>query len=320
MTNCTPETVLFPVCRKRRIEAAFDGGDVTSNGGVLLLRQADRRLGLTAAVARRLGDRRQRGKVRHRFVDMLRQRVFAIALGYEDLNDHTELRHDVAVQTATGRTGRWPARRRCAASRTRPRRAGRGRSTRSWRMPSSPRMVIRQPRSCSTSMPRTTRFNGHQEGRFFHGYYDHYCFLPLYVFAGDHLLAAYLRRSDIDPAKHAGAVLKLLVRRLRLAWPAVRIIVRADSGFCRWRMLSWCERHGVDYIIGLARNKRREALAAPVMAQARALFATTGDKQRHFAELRYGAGTWNRERRVHRAPRTDRPRRQPALRGDQPRR
>ena len=140
--------------------------------------------------------------------------------------------------------------------------------------------------------------HGHQEGRFFHGYYDHYCFLPLYVFAGDHLLAAYLRRSDIDPAKHAGAVLKLLVRRLRLAWPAVRIIVRAGSGFCRWRMLSWCERHGVDYIIGLARNKRREALAAPVMAQARALFATTGDKQRHFAELRYGAGTWNRERRV----------------------
>ena len=140
--------------------------------------------------------------------------------------------------------------------------------------------------------------HGHQDGRFFHGYYDHYCFLPLYVFAGDHLLVAYLRRSDIDQAKHAGAVLKLLVRRLRLAWPAVRIIVRADSGFCRWRMLSWCERNGVDYIIGLARNKRLEALAAPEMAEAHALFTATGEKQRRFAEFRYGAKIWNRERRV----------------------
>ena len=127
---------------------------------------------------------------------------------------------------------------------------------------------------------------------------DHYCFLPLYVFAGDHLLVAYLRRSDIDPAKHAGAVLKLLVRRLRQAWPAVRLIVRADSGFCRWRMLSWCERHGVDYIVGLARNKRLEALAAPAMAETQALFATTDEPQRRFVELRYGAKTWNRERRV----------------------
>ena len=298
MTNCTPETVLFPVCRKRRIEAAFDGGDVTSNGGVLLLRQADRRLGLTAAVARRLGDRRQRGKVRHRFVDMLRQRVFAIALGYEDLNDHTELRHDVAVQTATGQD------RALASAPPLCRFENQAEASWAWAI----HEVLADAFIAAHGDPPAEivldfdatddPVHGHQEGRFFHGYYDHYCFLPLYVFAGDHLLAAYLRRSDIDPAKHAGAVLKLLVRRLRLAWPAVRIIVRADSGFCRWRMLSWCERHGVDYIIGLARNKRLEALAAPVMAQARALFATTGDKQRHFAELRYGAGTWNRERRV----------------------
>ena len=140
--------------------------------------------------------------------------------------------------------------------------------------------------------------HGHQEGRFFHGYYDHYCFLPLYVFAGDHLLVAYLRPADIDPAKHAAGILKLLVTRLRAVWPKTRIIVRADSGFCRWRLLSWCERNAVDYIIGLARNARLVRLAEPEMTKAAGLFETSGLKQRRFAELVYGAKSWNRVRRV----------------------
>ena len=140
--------------------------------------------------------------------------------------------------------------------------------------------------------------NRNPQGRFFHGYYDRYCFLPLYVFAGDHLLVAYLRPADIDPAKHAGAVLKLLIARLRRAWPGVRIVVRAASGFCRRRLMGWCERHGVGYILGLARNPRLAALVRPAMALAEAGFVDSGVKQRRFAELAYGARSWDRQRRV----------------------
>ena len=140
--------------------------------------------------------------------------------------------------------------------------------------------------------------HGCQEGRFFHGYYDHYCFLPLYVFCGDQLLVSYLRPSNIDQAKHAWAILALLVKRLRQAWPAVRLTVRADSGFCRHKMLSWCERHEVGYIVGLAKNARINDQAARGMALAAAAYERTGEKQRVFADLSYGARSWNKERRV----------------------
>ena len=298
MTNCTSERIEFPACRKRRVEAAFDGGDVTSNGGVLLLRQADRLLGLTTSVARRLLDGRQRGKVRHRLVDMLRQRVFAIALGYEDLNDHDALRHDVALQTAVDRDAPL------ASAPSLCRFENRAEPWWAWLI----HQVLVEVFIASFDAPpeeivldvdaTDDAVHGHQQGRFFHGYYDHYCFLPLYVFAGDHLLVAYLRPADIDPAKHALGILKLLVARLRQAWPDVRIVVRADSGFCRWRLLSWCERHEIGYIIGLARNARLVALAAPEMAAAATLFEASGEKQRRFAELSYGARSWDRERRV----------------------
>ena len=142
------------------------------------------------------------------------------------------------------------------------------------------------------------RVHGHQEGRHFHGYYDAWCFLPLYVFCGEQLLVSYLRPSDGDGARHAWAILKLLTRRLREAWPDVRLILRADSGFCRWKMLHWCDWAGVDYIIGLARNPRLEALGAPLMAEAAQAFAATGEKQRRFAWVDYAAGTWDRARSV----------------------
>jgi len=140
--------------------------------------------------------------------------------------------------------------------------------------------------------------HGRQVGRFFHGYYDRYCFLPLYVFCGDHLLVSYLRPSNIDGAKHAWAILALLVRRLREQWPDVRIVLRADSGFCRHRMLTWCERHGVGYIVGLAKNARLDGQAAIWMAWAEAAYRHTGEKQRLFVDLRYGARTWTKRRRV----------------------
>jgi len=140
--------------------------------------------------------------------------------------------------------------------------------------------------------------HGKQEGRFFHGYYDEYCFLPLYVFAGEQLLCAYLRPANIDGAKHAWAILALLTRRLRQAWPGVKIIFRGDSGFCRWKMLRWCDRHGVDYVVGLAKNSVLTRLSETLMLSAENAFKETGQKQRLFGEFTYAAGTWDKQRRV----------------------
>ncbi len=298
MTHCSFDRIAFPACRKRRVEAGFDGGDVSSNGGVLLLRQADRALGLTAAVARALPDGRQRGKVQHRVLDMLRQRVFGIALGYEDVNDHAALRRDLALQTAVDRDA--PLASAPTLSRFE------NTADRAWAWAAHAALFASfiaafetPPEEIVLDFDATDdAVHGGQEGRFFHGYYDRYCFLPLYVFAGDHLLAAYLRPANIDPARHTGAILKLLVARLRQAWPAVRIVLRADSGFCRWRLMNWCDLHGIGYILGLARNARLAALAEPAMAAAEAGFRSAGTKQRRFAELRYGARSWGRERRV----------------------
>jgi transposase InsO family protein len=140
--------------------------------------------------------------------------------------------------------------------------------------------------------------HGNQEERFFHGYYDCYCFLPLYVFCGERLLCAYLRPSNIDAARHAWAILALLEKKLRAAWPGVRLVIRADSGFCRWRMLRWCERHDVAYIVGLARNSRLLEAASRWIQPAAEAFARGGEKQRLFGEFMYAAGTWDHDRRV----------------------
>ncbi len=298
VTDCNSLSFDFPVCRKRRIEADFSGGDITSNGGVLLLRQADRLLGLTASVAGRLIDARQRGKVEHGFAAMLRQRVFALALGYEDVNDHAALRHDLALQTAAERD------RALASPSTLSRFENTADRSSAWRV----HEVLVEAFIASHSAPpeelildfdaTDDAVHGKQEGRFFHGYYDHYCFLPLYVFCGERLLVAYLRPSKIDGAKHAWAILALLVKRLRRAWPGVRIVFRGDSGFCRHKMLGWCERKGVGYIVGLAKNARLNDRAAPWMAVAAEGFAESGVKQRLFGAFAYAAGTWKRTRRV----------------------
>ena len=298
MTDCRSDRLSFPACRGRRVEAGFDGGAVTSNGGALLLREADRRLGLAAAVARRLGDPRQRGKLRHGVADLLRQRVFGIALGHEDPDDHADLRHDLGLQTATGRD------RALASAPTLCRFENRADRRWAWAV----HEVLAETFIASFAHPpeevvldidaTDDAVHGDQEGRFFHGHCDRCRFLPLYVFAGDHLLAACPRPADIDPAKHSLGVLKLLAGRLRRAWPGARIVLRADSGFCRWRPVSWRGRHDVGYILGLARNPRLAALAAPETALAEAGFAESGAKQRRFAELSYGARSWDRERRA----------------------
>lgn len=298
MTNCTSSKIEFPACKKRRVEVDFAGGDISSNGGVGLLDLADRRLGLLSDLARRLDDRRQAGKVEHRLPALLRQRVYGLALGYEDANDHDALRDDLALQTACGRDQRLAS----ASTVGRLDRA----ADRHWAWAAHAGLVETfiasfdsAPEELILDFDATDDpVHGHQEGRSFHAYYDHYCFLPLYVFCGDHLLVGYLRPPNIDPAKHAWAILKLLVTRLRQAWPAVRIILRADSGFCRHRMLTWCEAHDVGYIVGLAKNARINDQASMWMAWAEAIYKHSREKQRLFVGLRYGARSWSKQRRI----------------------
>ena len=247
-------------------------------------------------------DLRDPGKITHDLRTLLAQRIFTIAMGYEDLNDHDSLRDDPLLQLVSER-GIDEARPLGSAS-TLCRLENRiGPET----LAKIAEVFVEQFIASHDTPPEQIILDfdatddpvhGSQEGRFFHGYYDHYCFLPLYVFCGDQLLAAHLRPSKIDAAKHSRAILKLLVRRFRQVWPEVRIIFRGDSGFCRWRLLRWCDKHRVNYIVGLAKNAVLKRLAAPDMQRAKEQFERTGQKQRIFNEVEYGAATWDRKRRV----------------------
>jgi hypothetical protein len=298
VTKCYQRTFQFPPVNRRVVEANFAGGDITSDGGVLLLRQADRLLGLSEAIASALTDPRRQASCDHDVHALVRQRLYAIALGYEDLNDHEGLRHDVAIQTAIERD--------CllASASTLCRFESCADGDTAWRLH---KVLVEQfigsfkrpPKKLILDFDATDDpVHGEQEGRFFHGFYRHYCFLPLYVFCGDQLLVSYLRPSNIDAARHSWAILSLLVKRLRQVWPKVKIIFRGDSGFCRWKMLRWCDRHDVDYIVGLAKNKRLNALTGSLQDEAAACFAASGHKVRWFTDIHYGARSWDRARRV----------------------
>jgi len=298
MTDCTGRLFEFPVCKKRKVEAEFNGGDVTSDGGILLLRQVDRLLGLSAQVSRGLKDSRDPAKWTHTTTDVVRQRLFGLALGYEDLNDHQTLRHDPGFQTGVDRDQDL------AGSSTLCRFENAADREIFW---SIHNVMVDQFIASHKSPPKELILDfdatddpvhGKQDGRFFHGYYDSYCFLPLYVFCGDQPLVSYLRPSNIDAMKHSGALLKWLVKRLRKAWPDVRIIFRADSGFCRHWLLGWCERRDIGYIVGIARNARLQRFFKPVTNKAASQFEETEIKQRLFGEIQYAAGPWKQERRV----------------------
>jgi DDE family transposase len=298
MPDCNATQLEFAPFKRRRISAAFSGGDVSSDGGVLLLRQLERRLGLLQRAASVLSDSRDPERITHSVADMLKQRVFGLCLGYEDLNDHAELRRDVLLQTAVERDTSL------ASAPTLCRLENRASRAAAWALHA---VIVERFIASFKEAPSELVLDfdatddpvhGRQEGRFFHGYYDQYCFLPLYVFCGEQLLVAYLRPSKIDAAKHAWAILALLVRRLRQAWPLVQIILRADSGFCRQRMLAWCERHDVGYVVGLAKNSRLNGLTEGARERLAAQFASTGVKQRAFTEFDYAARTWNQSRRV----------------------
>jgi len=302
MPNCSapesPEIIKFGHLGRRIVEGRFDGGSMTSNGGVMLIAATDLKLGLTQAAARCIADPRSPLLVKHDVVSMLRQRVYGLALGGEDLNDHGALRQDVAIQTAVG------VDREVASAPTLCRlenwadRASAGRLH---------QMLVEQFIASFKDAPQELVLDfdatdnplyGQQEGRFFHGYYDSYCYLPLYVFCGQQLLCAYLRPSRIDGARHGAAILKLLIKRLRQVWPQVRIIFRGDSGFCRQRIINYCERAGVNYIIGLARNPRLQGITEFLELAMRERFEQTGLKQREIGEFVYAAQSWVKERRV----------------------
>lgn len=298
MPNCTVEPVDLGRVGRRVIEAAFDGGDIVSDGGVLLLRQVDQRIGLTKSIARVFDDQRRRASVAHSMRDLLAQRIYGLCCGWEDVCDHNVLRRDLALQTAVGRVEELasaPTLSRLETSSTRAHAAALNGVLLDQFIASKagrPKELVLD--IDATHMP----LHGAQEKAYFHRYYDNYCYLPLYVFCGQDILACVLRPSSRDPASVLSALIKLITRRLRQAWPRVRIVVRGDSGFCRPQALRRFEKWGLHYIVGLQKNAallQRVALAELALAD---MYQTAGCKQRMIGEFDYAARSWDRERRV----------------------
>jgi Transposase DDE domain group 1 len=323
-TQCNATYLDFPMLGRREIVADFDGGDLTSDGGALLLRTTEQLTGVIRQFAACFADHRKSDRIEHTVEELVAQRVYALALGYEDLNDHDDLRRDPLLAAVVGKTD--------PSGRTRQRRRDRGKALAGKstlnRLELTPigadqdsrykkvacrthdveRLFVtlflqayaRPPERIALDLDATDDpIHGHQLGRFFHGYYKDYCYLPLDIFCGDHLLCARLRPADIDASAGSVKQLQRIVEQIRRAWPEVKITIRADSGFCREPTMAWCEAKGVDYIFGLAQNPRLLAAIADELDQARQQFEATGQPARIFAELRYRTlETWSRERRV----------------------
>jgi len=298
MTKCTTGTIGFGRLGRRKIEANFNGGDISTDGGVMLLRQADRKIGISKAIAEAIYDPRDPFLIKHTMEDMVRQRIFAIVCGYEDLNDHGQLRKDTLMQAALDRDEDLASSPTLSRLETRVTRAD---------IVNLSRVMVDTFISKHETPPKELildidasdiPLHGEQEGIEFHGYYDSYCYLPLYVYCGRELLCCVLRNSRIDGAKHSAAVIRLLVTRLRQAWPETRFIVRGDSGFCRQMLIRWCERKDVGYVIGVARNERLQAAVKEWESALAGEYKATGEKQRSIHEFRYAAKSWDRERRI----------------------
>jgi hypothetical protein len=314
-TECSRDLFGYEVVEGRQVVAAFDGGEVTSDAGALLLGAANRAIGLVRRLAGCFTDGRAAELVEHTVETMLMQRICGIALGYEDLVDHDELRHDPVLAALAGKL---EARRRdCAPL------AGKSTLNRLEHAPASAldryhkighdAAAIEElfvalfleahaapPERITLDLDATDDpLHGHQEGRFFHGYYDCYCYLPLYVFCGRHLLAAKLRRSNIDASAGAVEEVARIVGQIRKRWPRVEIVLRADSGFARDELMVWCEANDVDYVFGLARNQRLVGAIADDLAAAEAESLAKGGAARRFADFAWRTrDSWSRARRV----------------------
>ena len=314
MTECIQSGFGFEACGKREIVARFDGGTISSDGGVLLLRQTDKRLNLLPRLAQCFLDGRNQNQVEHSMEEMLSQRIYGLALGYEDLNDHEQLRNDPLFGVVAGRAElETPLAGKSTLNRME---LGTGINDRYkkitfWKDAIDELMVKvfleshdQVPEEIILDMDTTDLpLHGKQEGRFFHGYYDSYCYLPLYIFSGDQLLCARLREANHDASFGCLTEVERIVAQIRAAWPGVRMILRGDSGFCRNQVMSWCEEHGVDYVFGLARNQRLRRIIGPQMHEATEQWKQTGKPARVFTEFAYRTkktkkGGWERERRV----------------------
>jgi len=313
-TECSAEQFDFGIVEGRAVEAAFDAGLVTSDAGGLLLGATDRVIDLVDRFAACFRDRRRQDLVEHALTALIGQRVFGIALGYEDLNDHDDLRHDPVMAVLAGKLS--SKRETCAAlagkSTLNRLELSRLQPTRYHKIAYDEAAIealpvtlfleahARPPNQIILDLDATDDpLHGHQEGRFFHGYYDCYCYLPLYVFCGRHLLLAKLRPSDIDAAAGSVDAIERIVRQIRARWPYVRILLRADSGFAREALMAWCEENHVDYVFGLARNARLVAMIERELAAARAAAEQTGQPARRFKDFQWSTlGSWSRRRRV----------------------
>ncbi len=314
-TQCSPVQLRFAPVEGRAVVAAFDGGAITSDAGVLLLGATDRAINLVERFAACFQDARDAGRVEHTVSTLVGQRVFGIALGYEDLIDHDQLRHDSVLATLAGKL---QARRSdCAPL------AGKSTLNRLEHAPSAAPSRYRRighdgaaieqlfvslfleahrspPKQIILDLDATDDpLHGHQEGRSFHGYYDCWCYLPLYVLCGRHLLAAKLRRSNIDASAGALEELARIVQQIRQRWPRVRILLRADSGFAREALMVWCEENRVDYVFGLARNERLVAAIEAELTAAAAESETTGKSAWRYKDFLWSTlDSWSRRRRV----------------------
>jgi hypothetical protein len=315
MTECTQELFSFASVGKREVVSRFDGGYVISDGGALLLRQVECRANILSRFTACFTDGRDPLRIEHSVEQLVKQRVYGIALGYEDLNDHEKLRHDPLLALLSGKTEptQEPLAGKSTLNRlelTQPQAEATERRYKKilFDPEAADRLLVELFMEAHTSPPAEiildldatdNPLHGKQEGRFFQGYYGHYCYLPLYIFAGDHLLCARLRTANTDGSTGAVEEVERMVKQLRRHWPEVKVILRADSGFCREELMHWCEQNGVDYVLGLARNRRLEAMLGEALAEAKQTHEATGQPVRLFRELRYQTReTWTRERRV----------------------
>jgi len=313
MTECNQSQFEFEAHFSRRVVAEFSGERLTTEGGALLLRAADRKMGLLRRVVRCFRDARDPQRIEHELSEMLAQRIYGLALGYEDLNDHEQLRQDPLLGVLAGKKDLGePLAGKSTLNRLELTPVGSPYAERYNKISYSPEALDEllvdlfleahpcAPREIVLDLDATdTPLHGRQEARFFHGYYGHYCYLPLYVFCGDHLLCARLRPSNIDASAGSLEEVQRIVRQIRARWPKTRIVLRADSGFCREELLAWCESNAVDYVFGFARNQRLRRIIGRALQQAKQEHRRTGKAARVFCEFAYRTKkSWSRARRV----------------------
>ena len=308
--ECTQNELRFQTPGRRDVRMRFDGGQITSDGGFALLAAVDQRVRATERFAACFADHRTPERIDHSLLDLVRQRILGIAAGYEDLVDHEHLRNDLLLRAVVGQDA--PLAGKSTLNRLEHGTSDIAASDRYRRIVLDQSKVdalfvdlfldahVEAPAEIVLDLDATDDpIHGNQEGRFFHGYYDGYCYLPLYIFAGDHLLCARLRSANIDGSHGAKEEVERIVKQIRERWTTTRIVLRADSGFCRDALMTWCEENGVDYVFGLARNSRLESMIEREMGLAQMQYAADLKPARRFVELRYCTNdTWSRERRV----------------------